>query len=120
MQLLNKAKWTGPDSVTIPRPRGRPTTPVRRDWREFPIAYADHLRETQRTLPLQLGPMSWNDARFAQRELRYFFRALAARRHDPEASVLYSLSQRLRISCPRVDGNPTQHWVVLKLNPLTP
>lgn len=108
-----------PGYTKRPPPREQP--PTRRGWEEFPSAYAERLRETQYTLPLKMGPMSWNDARFAQRELRYFFRALAgaARRRDEQAAPLHQLAQRLRISCPRTDDDPNLHWVILKPNPLS-
>jgi hypothetical protein len=89
----------------------------RRGWRDFPAEYAAILSKTRHTLPVTLGPMSWNEARYAQRELHRFFDALRLA-SEGEAVELYKLTQRLRISCPRVDGKDKQHLVILQLNPL--
>lgn len=98
-----------------------PTRPLRASWRDFPTEYIDALRRAAADGTVRLGPMTWNDARFAQRE---FYRLIAVLRRaaeatDNEAAALDQIARRLRVSCPRcADGDLTLHWLVLKENPI--
>jgi hypothetical protein len=92
---------------------------LRASWRDFPLEYIEALRQAD-TEEVRLGPMTWNDARFAQRE---FYRLIAVLRRapvdDPTAVLLDDIARRLRVSCPRCeDGDLTLHWLVLKKNPI--
>jgi hypothetical protein len=98
------------------------TTALRASWRDFPAEYVEALRSTAVTGSgqVQLGPMSWSDARFAQRE---FYRLIAVLRQeaktgDSAAVELDQLARGLRVSCPRCEHDLTQHWFVLKANPI--
>jgi hypothetical protein len=93
--------------------------PVRTDWRDFPAEYIQALNAAGTDGSVQLGPMSWNDARFAQRE---FYRLIAVLRRmaptDDEAGRLDLIARRLRVSCPRCETDLTRHWFVLQANPI--
>ena len=93
--------------------------PVRTDWRDFPVEYIQALNAAGADGSVQLGPMSWNDARFAQRE---FYRLIAVLRRmapdDVEANRLDSIAKRLRVSCPRCETDLNRHWFVLQANPI--
>ncbi len=93
--------------------------PVRTDWRDFPVEYITALNVAGRDGSIQLGPMSWNDARFAQRE---FYRLIAVLRRmaptDAEAAKLDGIARRLRVSCPRCETDLAKHWFVLQANPI--
>jgi hypothetical protein len=94
--------------------------PLRLSWRDFPPEYAAALRSAATNGSAQLGPMSWNDARFSQRE---FYRLVAVLRRnvsegDTEAAPLDDIARQLRVSVPRCDHDLTKHWFILKANPL--
>jgi len=93
--------------------------PIRTDWRDFPTEYIQALNAAGADGSVKLGPMSWNDARFAQRE---FYRLIAVLRRmapsDEEAARLDSIARRLRVSCPRCEADLTRHWFVLQANPI--
>ena len=93
--------------------------PVRTNWRDFPGEYITALQVAGREGSVQLGPMSWNDARFAQRE---FYRLMAVLRRtaptDAEAAKLDEIARRLRVSCPRCETDLTRHWFSLQANPI--
>lgn len=93
--------------------------PSRATWRDFPPEYITALDIAGRDGSVQLGPMSWNDARFAQRE---FYRLIAVLRRmapsDEEAAKLDEIARRLRVSCPRCEADLTKHWFMLRANPI--
>lgn len=94
--------------------------PLRASWQDFPAEYIEALRQAGAGGDVRLGPMAWNDARFAQRE---FYRLVAILRRtattDPSAAELDAIARRLRVSCPRCEtGDLTLHWLVLKKNPI--
>lgn len=111
-----------------PRPQPPPgeldrggAAPVRLSWRDFPPEYISALRTAAGPSRVaRLGPMSWNDARFSQRE---FYRLVATLRRnveegDSEAFPLDDIARQLRCSVPRCEEDLTQHWFILKANPL--
>lgn len=94
--------------------------PLRLSWRDYPPEYITMLREAGDKETSRLGPMTWNDVRFAQRE---FYRLVATLRRnvqegDQEAVPLDEIARRLRASCPRCEHDLTRHWFILKSNPL--
>jgi hypothetical protein len=101
---------------------GAGSRPLRATWQDFPPEYIHALRQASADGQVRLGPMTWNDARFAQRE---FYRLIAVLRRaegsaaDDKAASLAEIARRLRVSCPRCDdGDLTLHWLVLKENPI--
>jgi hypothetical protein len=108
--------------VEQPSPDAEPPRPLRLSWRDFPPEYIDALRTaaTVEGRTARLGPMSWNDARFSQRE---FYRLVATLRRnvtegDQEALALDNIARQLRVSVPRCEHDLKQHWFILKANPL--
>ena len=96
--------------------------PLRLSWRDFPPEYISALRTaaTVEGRTARLGPMSWNDARFSQRE---FYRLVATLRRnvqegDQDALPLDAVARQLRVSVPRCEHDLKQHWFILKANPL--
>ncbi len=100
-------------------PTSNSTRPLRTDWHDFPPEYITALKVAGREGFVRLGPMSWNNARFSQRE---FYRLVAVLRRqaptDPEAATLDNIARQLRVSCPRCDEDVTQHWFMLQANPI--
>jgi hypothetical protein len=97
-----------------------PQRPFRTSWRDFPPEYIEALKQADAEGEARIGPMSWNDARFSQRE---FYRLVACLRRnsvegDTEAAALDQIARKLRVSGPRCEEDLTKHWFVLKANPL--